>query len=121
MRNITLWTVTVVAAGMFALAGTLKLIGVPMEVDLFRAIGLGAWFRYVTGALEVAGAIGLLVPAVAAGAALLLAGVMIGAILTHLFIIGTSPLVPILLLAATLAIAWLRTHEPISSPRLRTT
>ena len=37
-----------------------------------------------------------------------LAVTMVGAIVTHLFIIGGSPAIPIVLLAATSAIAWAR-------------
>ena len=116
MRRFMLWTLTIVAAGMFLLAGALKLIGVEMEVQLFAVVGIGQWFRYLTGALEIAGAVGLFVPALSPYAALLLAMVMTGAITTHLFIAGGNPLTAILLLAATLAIAWLR-KEQISSGR----
>jgi len=86
-----------------------------MEVQLFSAVGIGQWFRYVTGSLEVGGAIGLFVPALAPFAALLLAVVMVGAILTHLFIVGGSPLMPIALLATTIAIAYLRMEQNSSS------
>src|SRR3954470_396868 len=116
MRNVTLWLFTIVSAAMFVLAGTMKLAGVQMQVDLFATVGIGQWFRYVTGLLEIGGAIGLFVPAVATYAALLLATVMVGAIATHLFIVGGSPLVPVLLLAATLTIASLR-RQRISSLR----
>jgi len=114
MRRVTLWALTIVAAGMFLLAGTLKLTGVGMEVQLFAAIGIGQWFRYLTGALEIAGAVALFVPALAPFAALLLAVVMTAAIATHLFIVGGSPLAAVLLLAAAFTIAWLR-REQISS------
>ena len=116
MRNVMLWLLTVVSAAMFLLAGALKLAGVPMEVDLFAAIGIGQWFRYLTGLLEIGGALGLFVPALASYAALLLGTVMLGAITTHLLIVGGNPIVPILLLAATSTIAWLR-RERISSLR----
>ena len=116
MRNVMLWFLTIVSAALFLLAGTMKLAGAQMEIDLFAALGIGQWFRYVTGLLEVGGAIGLFVPAVTTYAALLLAAVMVGAIATHLFIVGGNPLVPILLLGATLTIAWLR-RERISSLR----
>jgi uncharacterized membrane protein YphA (DoxX/SURF4 family) len=114
MKNVTLWFLTIVSAAMFLLAGSMKLGGAQMQIDLFATLGIGQWFRYLTGLLEVGGAIALFVPAAAAYAALLLAAVMVGAITTHLFIVGGSPLVPILLLAAMLAIAWLR-RERISS------
>jgi DoxX-like family len=58
---------------------------------MFEKIGLGQWFRYVTGSLEVIGAVLLLAPRTAAIGGWLLAAVMIGAIGTHLFIIGGSP------------------------------
>lgn len=31
-------------------------------VELFNEIGLGQWFRYLTGGLEVVGAVALLIP-----------------------------------------------------------
>jgi putative oxidoreductase len=111
MRLAVLWTFTTVAAAMFLLAGGLKLAGVPMEVQLFDAIGVGQWFRYLTGMLEIGGAVGLFVPAAAPFAALILATVMIGAIVTHLFIVGGSPLAPIVLFTIALAIALLRRDE----------
>ncbi len=37
----------------FVLFGTLKLIGIPMMVDVFDHVGLGQWFRYATGVIEV--------------------------------------------------------------------
>jgi len=116
MRSILVWVLTVVAAVMFLLSGTLKLAGVEMQVQLFALIGIGQWFRYFTGLLEIAGAVGLFIPAIAPYAAVLLATVMTGAILTHLFIAGGSPLAALVLLASTLTIAWLR-REQTSSTR----
>jgi putative oxidoreductase len=107
-RTVLVWVPQIVAAALFLLAGSSKLAGAPMQVDLFRAIGLGQWFRYLTGALEVGGAAGLFVPALAPFAALVLAAVMVGAVLTHLFIIGGNPLPAMVLFALTLTIVWLR-------------
>jgi len=105
---IALWSLQVVVAALFAFAGGSKLAGAPAMVALFDGIGVGQWFRYVTGLIEVASAIALLVPALAPFAALLLVPTMLGAIATHLFIVGGSPAVPILLLLASLAITWAR-------------
>ena len=77
-------------------------------VHLFDKVGLGQWFRYVTGILEVAGGIGLLFSRYAFYAAMLLATVMTGAIIAHLTVLGTSPAAPVMLLILTGAIAWLR-------------
>jgi putative oxidoreductase len=114
MRRILLWALTVFVAGMFLLAGSMKLSAQPMMVAMFGQLGLGQWFRIFTGTLEALGAVLVLVPATAVYGALLLAVVMIGAIVTHLFVIGGSPVIPIVLLASALAIAYLR-REQISS------
>ncbi len=103
-----LWALQILSAAMFLFAGSLKLIGVPLMVQEFGVIGLGQWFRYLTGGIEVVSAVLLLIPAVAAYGAAALAMTMVGAIITHLFVIGGNPLMPILLLAATATIAWQR-------------
>ncbi len=108
VTNIVLWALQIGVALMLLKAGFLKLTGNPMMVGMFGAIGLGQWFRYLTGSLEVIGSIGLLIPRVAGYAALLLAVVMSGAVLTHLMILGGSPLMAALLLAANLGIVWRR-------------
>ena len=108
---VVLWTLQIVSAALFLLSGALKLKGAPMMVQMFGTIGLGQWFRYVTGGLEVISAVLLLVPSLARFGALALAVTMVGAILTHLFIIGGNPAVPIALLAATATIAWVRSRH----------
>jgi hypothetical protein len=60
-----------------------KLAGTAVMVELFDKVGIGQWFRYFTGLLEVAGGIGLLIPRYAFYAAVLLALVMVGAIIAH--------------------------------------
>ena len=105
------WTLQIVSSALFLFAGTLKLSGAPMMVQLCGAIGLGQWFRYFTGALEVVSAVLLLVPSLARFGALAMAVTMVGAILAHLFIVGGSPAVPIALLAATTTIAWVRSRD----------
>jgi putative oxidoreductase len=102
------WTLQVLAAALFLFSGTSKLAGVPTMVQMFGVIGIGQWFRYVTGTIEVVGAVLLLVPWLAPFGALALAVTMVGAILTHLFIIGGSPVPAIALLAVTTTIAWAR-------------
>ena len=58
---------------MFVMAGGSKLAGAPTMVQLFDAIGLGQWFRYVTGTIEIGSAILLLIPSLASVGGLLLA------------------------------------------------
>jgi len=92
----------------FLAAGGAKLAGVPMMVGIFDQIGLGQWFRVVTGLVEAVGAIAPLVPATTAFAALLLAITMVFAVLTHLFVIGGSPAPAATLLIVNAANVWLR-------------
>jgi len=110
--NITLWILKILAAGMFLLAGGLKLAGAAPMVAMFEQIGIGQWFRYFTGALEVACAVLLLIPGTSAIGAALLAVTMVGAILTHLFVIGGSPAMPIILLLITSTVALTGWHAP---------
>jgi uncharacterized membrane protein YphA (DoxX/SURF4 family) len=62
---VVLWLTQVALAVMFLMAGGSKLAGVPAMVSMFGAIGLGQWFRYVTGLIEVTSGIALLVPSAA--------------------------------------------------------
>jgi len=98
-------------AALFLFAGGSKLAGAPPMVALFDAIGIGQWFRVVTGLIEVLSAVALLVPALAPFGALLLASTMIGAVATHLFVVGGSPALPALLLLGALVVAWARRDQ----------
>ncbi len=106
-----LWALQLILAGMFFLAGGSKLAGAPAMVATFDTIGVGQWFRYVTGIIEVVAAVALLVPRFAPFGALLLVPTMLGAIAAHLFIIGGSPAVPALLLLGALVVPWARRKQ----------
>jgi uncharacterized membrane protein len=73
---------------------------------MFGQIGAGQWFRYLIGSLELAGAVGLLIPALSGLAALALSALMAGASITNAFIIHTSPLVPLVFLVISVVVAW---------------
>jgi hypothetical protein len=103
---------------MFLFVGGLKLSGAPAMVGLFDAIGIGQWFRYLTGLIEVGSAIALLVPSIAVFGALALVPTMVGAIATHLFIVGGSPAVPALLLLGSGAVVWARRHQLLGVQRM---
>lgn len=105
-RNVLLWILQVSAGGMFLMSGLMKLTGAEEMVALFDAIGIGQWFRYATGAVQIVGAILLLVPSLSGVGAVVLAAVMVGAILTHLFVIGGSFLVPVVLLTVLAIVAY---------------
>jgi putative oxidoreductase len=110
-RTFALWLLQIGAAAIFLAAGLSKLASATAMVQMFDAVGVGQWFRYVTGSIEVTGALMLLVPGLASFGALALAAVMLGAIGTHLFVIGGNPSMPVVLLAATAYVAWTRSAE----------
>src|SRR3984893_11373413 len=83
-RLITLWTLYGLVALAFVAAGSTKLAGAAAMVDVFDKVGLGQWFRYFTGLLEVAAGIGLLISRYAYYAALLLGIVQVGAVIAPL-------------------------------------
>jgi putative oxidoreductase len=108
---IALWLTQVVLALLFLMAGGSKLAATPDMVSLFDAVGLGQWLRYVTGTIEVTSGIALLVPSAAPFGAMLLIPTMLGAGLTNLFIVHTSPVMPLLLLIGAATIAWARRRQ----------
>jgi uncharacterized membrane protein YphA (DoxX/SURF4 family) len=103
--NTALWMVQLVLAVYFAYSGV-SLLGDDLAPK-FDVIGFGQWLRYVTGVLELAGALGLLVPRLCGLAALGLVGVMVGAVATELFVLGDpdGAVLPAVLLAFAAVVA----------------
>ncbi len=83
-KTIVLWILRILMAALFLFASYMKLSGNAMMVDEFNTIGMGQWFRYLTGALELAGGMGILVPSVSVFAALVLLAVDVGAFVTQI-------------------------------------
>ena len=110
-KNVAVWVLQIAVAAVFLVAALPKLAGVPVMVQMFGALGLGQWFRYFTAAVESGGAILLLAPALAGIGAVVLATVMVGAILAHTLVLGGSAVPAIVLLAATITIAWFRIQQ----------
>jgi uncharacterized membrane protein YphA (DoxX/SURF4 family) len=71
-------------------AGGGKLVGVEMMIMTFDQIGFGQWLRYLTGLIEVLGVALLWMPRKQVIGAVLLGGTMVGAVMTHWFILGPS-------------------------------
>jgi putative oxidoreductase len=90
-KNVALWALQILTAAAFLMAGSATLSGPPKMVETLDKLGIGQWFRYVTGTIEVASAILLLIPGLIPVGAALLVCTMTGAVLTHLFLIGGSP------------------------------
>jgi len=113
--NLTLWILQGLAALVFLVFGASKLD--PHQkfwIGMFSRIGLGQWFRYFTGSLEVVCAFLLLIPKTCVIAALLLACTMVGAVLTHSLVLrepSVASFGPIALLLLMLVVAGWRLTE----------
>jgi putative oxidoreductase len=105
------WLPRVALALIFAGAGFSKLAGDPAMIELFSAIGAGQGLRYVVGALEVAGAIGVLVPRLCGLAAVGIALLMIGATIVNVAVLGVGTALTVLFFALAAVTVWLRRHQ----------
>ena len=110
--RVLLWIVTVLVAFGIGAAGVTKFTSPVRWRGLFVGWGYAAWFSDVTGVVEVAGGIALLVPRVASYAAALLAAVMIAAVITLQVHpggplgAGGTPAVYVVLLAVVGRVRW---------------
>lgn len=108
MNSIVVTGIKVVLTLAFAAAGGAKLAGAEMMVQTFDAVGVGQWFRYVTGVIEFGSAILLWVPGFTAYAAGLLVCTMIGAFIAHMTVLsammGLGAAVPAVVLGVLAAV-----------------
>ena len=92
---------------LFVYIGWTKFESHSMWVQVFDRIGLGQWFRYFTGAVQIAGGLLLIPPRTRIGGGAMIACTMLGAAVVDVFVINAGPLaiVPLVLcgIAATFA------------------
>lgn len=114
--DVTLWVLQGFLALLFLCFGASKFNPrVVFWIQLFDKIGMGQWFRYFAGGLEVICAILLLIPKTSALAAMLLGFTMAGAVVTHLFILrdGYAAFFSAFPLLLLVAVAWRRYSAPV--------
>jgi len=88
LRNIFHWVVRLIAAVIMLQTLYFKFTAAEESVYIFTQMGIEPWGRYATGIAELIAALLILYkPATAVGAFLGL-GIMSGAILSHLFVLG---------------------------------
>jgi uncharacterized membrane protein YphA (DoxX/SURF4 family) len=121
MRNIVTWVLTAVLVLAFLGAGSAKLTSQAMMIGEFHTFDLPIWFMYVTGLLEVGGAILVLVPRVAGIGAALFVCIMAGALVAHLTH-GQAAMIgaPIVLLLLAVAVGSLRGWSGLTGRTLAT-
>ncbi|MGW3181716.1 DoxX family protein [Kitasatospora sp. NPDC001119] len=107
------WTLRILLALFFALASALpKLLALPAATTVFDAIGAGHWFMYLTGLVELAGAVGLLVRRLAGPAATALIVFLAFAFVTQLTAMhGENAGTPFIFMVPLAVIAWNRRAE----------
>ncbi|MFD5794683.1 DoxX family protein [Streptomyces diastatochromogenes] len=110
LARIALRTVQVLLALFYGIASALpKLIAHPSAVESFDKIGWGSAGMYTIGALELAGAIALLVPVLQSVAAIALSALMVGAFIVQLTVFdGQYAVTPLILTVPLVLIAWSR-------------
>ncbi|WP_207929265.1 DoxX family protein [Actinomadura sp. 6K520] len=87
-RRKVLWGLQIFLAAFLFFASALpKFAGQAGAVETFDQIGWGQWFRYLTGTVEAAGAIALVIPRLAGIAGIALIGLMAGAALTQILVL----------------------------------
>lgn len=85
--NIGIWVLRVLIAAIFLPAAAMKLSSQPMMVDEFATIGLGQWFRFFTGALELIGGVCVLIPRVSLWGAVVVLLVDVGAFFAQIWVL----------------------------------
>lgn len=114
-KSVATWAYRIVVALMFIAAGLMKLTGQPMMVAEFEQVGLGQWFRYFTGALEVFGAVLVLMPRFTARGAMLLLLVDIGAFVAQVTVLHMGWIHTIVTGAILAGLIWI-TRRSLFSP-----
>jgi len=113
--NRLLWGVQILLAAFFVFAAVPKLGEAQSSVAIFGQIGVGQWLRYLVGAAELAGAIGLLIPRLAGLAAAGLAADMAGATIINIAVLHSAAVAMTVPLCAVFTlVAWRRWEQTIS-------
>ncbi|MEO9887656.1 MAG: DoxX family protein [Balneola sp.] len=86
--NILAWVLRIAAAGILLQTLFFKFTGAPESIYIFETVGLEPFGRYASGITELFAAIFLLIPRFNWLGSLLALGVMSGAILSHLTVLG---------------------------------
>ncbi|MEU9442770.1 DoxX family protein [Streptomyces sp. NPDC048304] len=118
--RVALRTVQVLLALFYGVASALpKLIAHPSAVEAFDRIGWGSGAMYTIGALELAGAVALLIPVLQSVAAIALSALMVGAFIVQLTAFaGQNAATPLMLIVPLALIAWTRREHNAELVRL---
>jgi hypothetical protein len=82
------WALQLAVAGILLQTLFFKFTGAPESVYIFSTLGMEPFGRYASGVAELAASVLLLIPGCATFGALLALGVISGAIVSHLTVLG---------------------------------
>jgi uncharacterized membrane protein YphA (DoxX/SURF4 family) len=117
--NVTLWTLQVLLAAVYAFSALGKLTAEAQNVAGFEAMGLGMTGMYIIGSLELAGAIAMFVPRLTGLAALCFVALMTGAVTITLAIGGGAlAAIPAVVGVVAAVVAWGRRDSTKALVRL---
>jgi hypothetical protein len=102
------WLPRLAVAGLFFFVGKSKFGAQSGWIKTFEQLGFGQWFRYLTGAIQMVGAIAVLIPRISPYGILILAGTMVGAMAAWIFLLGVplNAIFPGALLIGLILVGW---------------
>lgn len=116
------WLLQIVVAVILLQTLFFKFTGAPESIYIFTTVGAEPWGRYGSGVMELVAAALLLIPGTVAIGALLAVGVGVGAIFSHLTLLGIEvqgdggllfALACVVLVASAIVLALHRRELPI--------
>jgi hypothetical protein len=121
------WVLQIVVAVILLQTLFFKFTGAPESIYIFTTVGAEPWGRYGSGVMELIAAALLLIPGYAAIGALLSLGVGVGAVFSHLTVLGIDVqgdggllfgLACVVLVGSAIVLAIRRRELPIVGARL---
>jgi len=89
-KLIASWVLQILVAALFLMAAFPKLTGDPMATAMIDQLGVGSWPGPVIGLAELAAAVLLVIPKTVAYGGVLGLLILVGAIFSHLTVLGIS-------------------------------
>lgn len=119
MKNIIVWLLRLLVAGILLQTLFFKFTGAPESVWIFQTLGMEPWGRVGSGVVELVASALILWPRTTGLGAVVALGVMSGAILSHLTQLGIEVqgdggllfYLALLVFAGSAVLAWLHRRE----------
>jgi putative oxidoreductase len=108
-KTIIWWILRILLGAAMVFFSIPKLTGDQQAIQTFTALGAEPFLRYITGLLELVGGILLFIPRTTLYGAVAVAATMLGAIASHLFVLGTGGPFPLAIAFLVIAavVLWL--------------